>query len=210
MIVEYNCLIEFFLQCDENKPECYNCQNYGTSCQYYSQPQWSHERSTSLFAIDKPDMLINSLSASIIAADIDKVIQDHPTISSRSLREGGSTIPVYVVALHHFVNFATETIVSRAARDVMKTEMIRIAFNVHGRSDRDFIFLLKCIRHSMHISCIQFWVLVSFISIVPSLTTNRIGWRRLITGNEESSCLERLYSPNLAYTIWMPFSRRAC
>ncbi|KAJ5723538.1 hypothetical protein N7488_001573 [Penicillium malachiteum] len=120
------------VKCDEGKPECQRCNTRGIQCNYSSElvvsrreevtPEWiSDSPPTSLFA---------SLSLDDITKSIETTLSNDRGLNPYSLTSKNSDTPISTVAFHHFVNCSTGTIAAPAIRNVMKTDMIRVAFSV--------------------------------------------------------------------------------
>ncbi|KAI9924244.1 hypothetical protein ASPWEDRAFT_174111 [Aspergillus wentii DTO 134E9] len=108
------------LKCDEAKPFCNRCQKIGLPCSYSAPSKSSSHGSEA----DKPDAVISSLSQSYMTMRIEDALQ-----TDSSFREANSNISISVLALQNFINCSTETIVNPMIRQVMKNDVIHVAFS---------------------------------------------------------------------------------
>ncbi|KAF7718612.1 Fungal Zn(2)-Cys(6) binuclear cluster domain-containing protein [Penicillium ucsense] len=119
------------IKCDENRPTCSKCKKRGVDCLYASGESLADHGHTSSRVISRksPTLSVSSFSC----CDISKTICEALRLGSRS----SSTLPSFVheragsmstVAFHHFLTHSTDTVVSPAVKDVMRTDMIRVSF----------------------------------------------------------------------------------
>lgn len=121
-------------QCDEQKPECSNCQKKHLRCCYISGTTPPAD-SDKVLSKQVPSSTLFSLSLDSITRDIQETLTREFGCVPNLLRNLNSTHPMSTVAFHNFVRCSTETIASPAIRHVMRTDMIRVSFAVsHAQS----------------------------------------------------------------------------
>lgn len=116
-------------QCDEQKPDCSNCQKKGLRCCYTSERSALADSDKAL-SKQVPSSTLFSLSLDSITRDIQGALTRDFGCGSVSLSTQTSIHPISTVAFHNFVRCSTETVASSAIRHVMRTDMIRVSFTV--------------------------------------------------------------------------------
>ncbi|KAM5445695.1 transcription factor [Microsporum audouinii] len=95
------------VKCDEKKPGCRNCSNYGVSCCYPASLSSDSEIGT-VGPLGHPSTAMFSMSLDNLTTKITETL---------------------ILALRHFVNSTVETISSPTVRKLMRTEAIHVAFS---------------------------------------------------------------------------------
>ncbi|KAJ5745305.1 hypothetical protein N7520_010487 [Penicillium odoratum] len=116
------------VKCDEEKPKCQRCKNRGIECCYSSDLEsTSNDERKGMFS---PTTIISSFAMENITKSIQTTLsldQDQDW-SPFVLLDNNSDHPISTIAFQHFVRCSTDTIAVPAIRDVMRTDMIRVAF----------------------------------------------------------------------------------
>ncbi|KAJ5672924.1 hypothetical protein N7507_002051 [Penicillium longicatenatum] len=115
------------VKCDEVKPNCRRCTTRGIECGYSLESEEAGNGANNLI-ISAPCATISSLAIDDITKSIQTTLSFDPEWSPYALMNANSDHPLSTVAFQHFVKSSTDTIVVPAIRDVMRTDMIRVAF----------------------------------------------------------------------------------
>lgn len=86
----------------------------------------------SLSVSGDPSTVFFSFSLDNIMNSVEETLMLDPKWTPYALTAPGSTHPMSGVAFQHFINCSTETVALPGIRDVMRTDMIRIAFTVRS------------------------------------------------------------------------------
>ncbi|KAK2839202.1 hypothetical protein FQN49_006373 [Arthroderma sp. PD_2] len=119
------------VKCDEERPCCQNCVNYGVACSYpavLTPPSTSNEIDI-VAPLGDPTIAMFSMSLDNLTTKIEETLRMHSGSDYRMPNAPGSDRPMGVLALRHFVNNTIESISTPAIRKVMGTEAIRVAFS---------------------------------------------------------------------------------
>lgn len=117
------------IQCDEERPNCQRCKARGIECGYSSESDDAGNDTKKLIA-STPNATISSLAIEDITKSIQTTLSLDPDWSPYALMNKNSDHPLSTVAFQHFVKSSTDTVVVPAIRNVMRTDMIRVAFTV--------------------------------------------------------------------------------
>ncbi|KAJ5913006.1 hypothetical protein N7504_001889 [Penicillium tannophilum] len=115
------------VKCDEERPNCQRCKARGIECGYSSESDDAGNDTKRLIA-STPNAIISSLAIEDITKSIQTTLSFDPDWSPYALMNKNSDHPLSTVAFQHFVKSSTDTIVVPAIRNVMRTDMIRVAF----------------------------------------------------------------------------------
>ncbi|RHZ51854.1 hypothetical protein CDV55_101552 [Aspergillus turcosus] len=116
--------ITWLAQCDETQPFCRRCEKLGVSCSYGSFPQCQD-----LQKIKEPDGIAFSLSLKDMELMINQALEtDSGCLEIGAVKTSNDTRPITTVAFQHFVNYSLDTVGHPSIRQVMKSDMIRVAF----------------------------------------------------------------------------------
>ncbi|KAJ5536360.1 hypothetical protein N7513_009546 [Penicillium frequentans] len=115
------------IQCDEERPNCQRCKARGIECGYSSESDDAGNDTKKLIA-STPNATISSLAIEDITKSIQTTLSLDPDWSPYALMNKNSDHPLSTVAFQHFVKSSTDTVVVPAIRNVMRTDMIRVAF----------------------------------------------------------------------------------
>ena len=74
--------------------------------------------------------MLSTLSLDDITKSIMVILSAEQGWNPSTPRSKSSQEPLSTVAFHHFIKCSADTIATPAIRDVMKTDVIRVAFNV--------------------------------------------------------------------------------
>ncbi|EFR00493.1 C6 zinc finger domain-containing protein [Nannizzia gypsea CBS 118893] len=116
------------VKCDEMRPGCRNCSNYGVTCSYPTDPSGGTEMGT-VGPLGDPSMVMFSMSLDNLATNIEETLSMHSVLGYHMARMPGSDRPIEVLALRHFVDCTVETISTPSIRKLMRTEAVRVAFS---------------------------------------------------------------------------------
>ncbi|KAJ5524424.1 hypothetical protein N7494_011074 [Penicillium frequentans] len=115
------------IQCDEERPNCQRCKARGIECGYSSESDDAGNDTKKLIA-SPPNATISSLAIEDITKSIQTTLSLDPDWSPYALMNKNSDHPLSTVAFQHFVKSSTDTVVVPAIRNVMRADMIRVAF----------------------------------------------------------------------------------
>lgn len=120
------------IQCDEQRPECSNCEKRDLRCCYPSEEalQMDAHSSSGRSSKERSSSTLFSLTLDNITRDIQETLNLGVASKSGALWNRNTTLPMSTVAFHTFVRRSTETIASPAIRNVMRTDMIQVSFTV--------------------------------------------------------------------------------
>lgn len=119
----------YYLQCDEARPGCRNCSNYGVACSYPVNLD-AGNRMRTVGPLGDPSMVMFSMSLDNMTTKIGETLSFYPGSGIRMPRMSGSDRPLEVQALRHFVNCTVETISTVSIRELMRTDAVQVAFAV--------------------------------------------------------------------------------
>ncbi|KAA8649095.1 Zn(II)2Cys6 transcription factor domain-containing protein [Aspergillus tanneri] len=113
------------VKCDERKPCCRRCEARGTTCSYVtaSESLLSGSDKTEAFALEKPSKTGFSLSLVDMRSQLEGIL----SVGSGSKIQR-SCQPFIMDAFQHFFTWSVETVGQPGIRDVMKRDMVEIAF----------------------------------------------------------------------------------
>lgn len=133
------------VQCDEQKPECLKCLKRGLACCYASEENHTTDTDSSGGTVSKavPTSTLFSLSLDNITRDIQETLNLDINWKFIIYRDRNSTRPMSTVAFHNFVRCSTATIASPAIRNVMRSDMIQVSFNV-SPTRRPLLASIQC------------------------------------------------------------------
>lgn len=119
-------------KCDEQRPECLNCQKRGITCCYTSEEIVRSDTDSLNRKLSKevPTSTLFSLSLDNVTKDIQETLSLDINWKCAALRNQNSIYSMGTVAFHNFVRCSTATIVSPAIRNVMRTDMVQVSFSV--------------------------------------------------------------------------------
>ncbi|KAL2816969.1 hypothetical protein BJX63DRAFT_132519 [Aspergillus granulosus] len=116
------------VKCDERKPACRRCEQYGASCIYYPSPPGSGGKDCSS-PESEPNRTLLSLS---IAEMIDKVRQGMSgelAFAPRTIGNHEAVLNLAVNSFQFFLRATSDTVGTPLVRQVMQREMIHVAFD---------------------------------------------------------------------------------
>ncbi|KAH1350716.1 hypothetical protein KXV81_007808 [Aspergillus fumigatus] len=112
------------VKCDETRPFCRRCEKLGAPCSYGGSP-----RSQDLQKTNEPDGTVCSLSLKSLESMVSRVLAtDSDCFDISTWKTANDTRPVTIVAFQHFTKYSTDTVGNPFIRQVMKSDMIRVAF----------------------------------------------------------------------------------
>ncbi|KAJ5108514.1 hypothetical protein N7456_005189 [Penicillium angulare] len=114
------------VKCDEGKPVCQRCKTRGIGCGYPSGSEVARRRDD--VSSPSPSVLLSSMCLESITDSIKETLSYGVECSPYVLSSNASQDPLSTVAFNHFVRFSTDTIPTPCIREVMKTDVVRVAF----------------------------------------------------------------------------------
>lgn len=95
----------------------------------------------------RPNATISSLAIEDITQSIQTTLSFDPDWSPYALMNKNFDHPLSTVAFQHFIKASTETVVVPAIRNVMRTDMIRVAFTVSTIPNLKILYTDILIQH---------------------------------------------------------------
>ncbi|DAA74738.1 TPA_exp: putative C6 transcription factor [Trichophyton benhamiae CBS 112371] len=115
------------VKCDEARPGCRNCSNYGVACSYPVNLD-AGNRTRTVGPLGDPNMVLFSMSLDNLTTKIGETLSVYLGSGIRMPSMSGSDRPLEVQALRHFVGCTVETISTVSIRELMRTKVVQVAF----------------------------------------------------------------------------------
>ncbi|KKK18909.1 hypothetical protein AOCH_000321 [Aspergillus ochraceoroseus] len=115
--------------CDEQKPTCQRCQTYGATCSYAPSPSPLHAGRSAVSVLGAPTKVMFSLTVAEMVSNIKEVLAGDLICAPRMIGDYHTVVSIAVDSFQQFVNISTNTVGSSMIQQVMKTDMIHVAFN---------------------------------------------------------------------------------
>ncbi|KAL4884971.1 hypothetical protein BJY04DRAFT_181038 [Aspergillus karnatakaensis] len=117
------------VKCDEQKPSCRRCMNYGASCSYPS-PSTSPSRTSGSpeSSTELSNMLV-SLSISEMTSKVRKGVGDDLAFAPRVIGDYDTVFKLAVDSFQWFLSNSSDTVAPGMIKKVMMREMIHVAFD---------------------------------------------------------------------------------
>ncbi|KAL3470284.1 hypothetical protein BJX99DRAFT_264342 [Aspergillus californicus] len=117
------------VKCDERKPRCVRCENYGTSCVYYASPGSSRGSGSLGSKSVGPSTKLFSLSVTDVVKNIREGLSGDLAFGHRIIGNEDEVLKIAVDSFQLFLGSSTDTIGTSLIRQVMRREMIHVAFD---------------------------------------------------------------------------------
>ncbi|KAL5342053.1 hypothetical protein BJX70DRAFT_386463 [Aspergillus crustosus] len=116
------------VKCDERKPSCRRCENYGASCIYPSSTSPART-SSSLDSTDQPNRTLTSLSIAEMVGKLRNGIGGDLAFAPRVIGDNDTVFKLAVDSFQFFLTSSSETAAPGLVKEVMRREMIHVAFD---------------------------------------------------------------------------------
>lgn len=118
------------VQCDERKPACLRCENYGAECVYPPSPTSSRTSSSPSSSSSDPDRTLVSLSISDMVGKVRDAVGADLAFAPRTIGDYDAVVNMAVTSLNFYLKYSTDTVGTPLIQQVMRREMIHVAFDV--------------------------------------------------------------------------------
>lgn len=118
------------VQCDERRPACLRCENYGAECVYPPSPTSSRTSSSPSSSSSDPDRTLVSFSISDMVSKVQDAVGADLAFAPRAIGDYDAVINIAVTSLNFYLKYSTDTVGTPAIKQVMKRDMIHVAFDV--------------------------------------------------------------------------------
>ncbi|KAL2830441.1 hypothetical protein BJY01DRAFT_118846 [Aspergillus pseudoustus] len=121
------------VKCDERKPSCRRCENYGASCIYYPSPTDSSSggadggRGSS--PESEPSRVLFTLSVGQMVGKVRQGMSGELAFAPRTIGSHDAVLNLAVNAFQFFLQRSTDTVATPLIRKVMRSEMLHVAFD---------------------------------------------------------------------------------
>ncbi|KAL2865972.1 Zn(II)2Cys6 transcription factor domain-containing protein [Aspergillus lucknowensis] len=119
------------VKCDEQRPSCRRCENYGASCKYPPSPTSSATTSSSescdSMAV-QPSRTLSSLSVVQMVTKVREGMSAELAFAPRVIGDYDAVLNLAVNSFQWFLRSSTDTVSTPQIRQVMRREMIHVAF----------------------------------------------------------------------------------
>ncbi|KAL2815219.1 hypothetical protein BDW59DRAFT_16797 [Aspergillus cavernicola] len=117
------------VKCDERKPACLRCENYGASCIYPPTPKPSQTNSSPENMTVSPSNRLSSLSISDMVTRVRDAMSGELAFAPRVIGNQDEVLKIAMNSFQFFLKSSTDTIGPPLIRQVMRREMIHVAFD---------------------------------------------------------------------------------
>ncbi|KAL4922140.1 hypothetical protein BDW62DRAFT_172996 [Aspergillus aurantiobrunneus] len=117
------------VKCDERKPSCLRCENYGASCLYPPSPTSSRTSSSPGSTPSPPDRTLASLSAGDMVRNVRDAISDDLAFAPRVIGDHNTVVNIAVNSFQFFLQSSANMVGTPSIQQVMRREMIHVAFD---------------------------------------------------------------------------------
>ncbi|KAI9372813.1 hypothetical protein BJX61DRAFT_533643 [Aspergillus egyptiacus] len=116
------------VKCDERKPTCVRCQNYGASCVYPSSTSSSRTSSSPGKITSEPSSQLFSLSVADMISKVREGMSGELVFAPRVIGTQDEVLKIGVDSFQFFLRRSMDTVGSPSIRQVMGRDMIHVAF----------------------------------------------------------------------------------
>ncbi|KAL4739214.1 hypothetical protein BDV11DRAFT_205278 [Aspergillus similis] len=125
------------VKCDERKPTCLRCENYGAACVYTSPPSISSSRSSSSLPSTTagssrstpPNSTLASLSMSDMVNRVRDALGNDLAVAPPTIGNRDEALNLALDSFRFFLTSSINNVSTPLIREVMRSEMIHIAFD---------------------------------------------------------------------------------
>ncbi|KAL3454082.1 hypothetical protein BJX65DRAFT_301871 [Aspergillus insuetus] len=117
------------VKCDEHKPTCQRCENYGATCIYYPSPPPSKRGSSSSPEAESgPSQMLFTLSVSEMVGKVRQGMSGELAFAPRAIGSPDAVMGIAVKSFQFFLQCSVHTVGTPLIREVMRREMLHVAF----------------------------------------------------------------------------------